>query len=80
MNEKMIALANKANEKVGLTFKLEDAKQLHELLEAYGELIVRECADYADMAQDADCPYVGDAVAEYMGYGDEEGVANWRAK
>ena len=48
--------------------------------EKFAELIVRECADYADMAQDAGCKYAGDYVAEAMGYGEEEGVATWRAK
>ena len=43
MNERMIELANKANEDIGYTFKLEDAKQIHELMEKFAELIVREC-------------------------------------
>ena len=38
------------------------------------------CADAADMAQDAGCEYAGDYVAEYMGYGQEHGVTEWRAK
>ena len=46
--------------------------------EKFAELIVRMCADYADMAQDAGCEYAGDYVAEAMGYGEEEGVATWR--
>ena len=45
----------------------------------FAELIVRECADAADMYEGkSDC--VGDCVAEYMGYGAEEGVTEWRAK
>ena len=32
------------------------------------------------MAQDAGCEYAGDYVAEYMGYGEKEGVTEWRAK
>lgn len=44
------------------------------------ELIVRKCADYADAAREADCKFVGDYVAEAMGYGAVEGVATWRAK
>lgn len=48
--------------------------------ELFAELIVRECASAADMAQDADCEYAGDYVAEYMGYGEQEGVTKWRAK
>lgn len=46
--------------------------------EKFAELIVRMCADYADMAQDAGCAYAGDYVAEAMGYGEEEGITAWR--
>jgi hypothetical protein len=46
----------------------------------FAELIVRMCADAADMAQDAGCEYAGDYVAEYMGFGQEHGVTEWRAK
>lgn len=46
----------------------------------FAELIVRMCADAADMAQDAGCEYTGDYVAEYMGFGQEQGVTEWRAK
>jgi hypothetical protein len=48
--------------------------------EKFAELIVKECADAADMAQDAGCEYAGDYVAEYMGFGQEQGVTEWRAK
>ena len=34
----------------------------------------------ADMAQDVDCKYIGNYVAEHMGFGAEEGVTVWRAK
>ena len=45
----------------------------------FAELIVRMCADAADMYEGkSDC--VGDCVAEYMGYGQEEGVTEWRSK
>ena len=50
-----------------------------EKFEKFAELIVRMCADAADMYEGkSDC--VGDCVAEYMGYGAEEGVTEWRAK
>ena len=49
-------------------------------LEKFAELIVRKCADAADMAQDAGCEYAGDYVAEYMGFGQEHGVTEWRSK
>jgi hypothetical protein len=45
----------------------------------FAELIVKACADAADMYE-GKSDYVGDCVAEYMGYGEEEGVAEWRAK
>ena len=45
----------------------------------FAELIVRMCADAADMYEGkSDC--VGDCVAEYMGYGEAEGVTEWRSK
>ena len=47
MNKRMIELANRANEDVGYTFKLEDANQIHELMEKFAELIVKECAGIA---------------------------------
>jgi hypothetical protein len=47
--------------------------------EKFAELIVKACADAADMYE-GKSDYVGDCVAEYMGYGEEEGVAEWRAK
>jgi hypothetical protein len=46
--------------------------------EKFAELIVKMCANAADMAYDARCEYVGDYVGEYMGYGVEEGIATWR--
>jgi hypothetical protein len=46
----------------------------------HAELIVKECADAADMAYDARCPFVGDYVVEQMGYAVEGSVADWRTK
>ena len=53
MTERIIELANEANKDIGYTFKMEEAKQLHELMEKFAELIVRECMKAADegMAQ-----------------------------
>jgi len=48
--------------------------------EKFAELIVKACANAADMAQDARCEYAGDYVAEYMGFGQEHGVTKWRAE
>lgn len=49
-------------------------------IEKFAELVVKACADAADMAQDAGCKYAGDYVAEYMGFGEAEGVTEWRSK
>ncbi len=48
--------------------------------EKFAEMIVRECANAADMAHDARCKFPGDYVAEYMGYGQEQGITVWREK
>lgn len=52
---------------------------LESVFEKFGELVVKECADAADMAYDARCAYVGDYVGEYMGFGVEDGIVTWRA-
>ena len=44
MNERILELANEANKDIGYTFKMEEAKQLHELMEKFAELIIKECA------------------------------------
>jgi hypothetical protein len=44
MNQRVIDLANRANRDIGYKFKLEDAKQLHELMENFFHLVVDECA------------------------------------
>jgi hypothetical protein len=51
-----------------------------EMIMEFAELLVRACADAADEAQAADCKYAGDFVAEHMGFGEQGGVAAWRAK
>jgi hypothetical protein len=57
----------------------DDTDLFYELMQAkFAELIVKMCANAADMAYDARCEYVGDYVGEYMGYGVEEGIATWR--
>lgn len=45
MNERIIELANEANKDIGHVFKIEEAKQLHELMEKFAELIVQECVE-----------------------------------
>jgi hypothetical protein len=48
--------------------------------ENFAKLIVAACADAADMAQEANCRYVGDYVVESMELGVDEGAATWRTK
>ena len=43
MNERILELANEANKDIGYTFELKDAKQLHELMEKFAELLIQEC-------------------------------------
>ena len=45
MNERIFELANKANEEIGYTFKMEDAKQLHELMEKFSKMVAQDIAD-----------------------------------
>lgn len=66
MNERIIELANKANAQVGYTFKLEDANQIHELMEKFAELIIKETLEvaragieYGDGMEDAVYKYFG---------------------
>jgi hypothetical protein len=72
MNEQMLKIAKQA----GLTLSMDQQVAFQRA----AELIVKECANAADMAQDAGCEYAGDYVAEYMGFGQEHGVTEWRAK
>jgi hypothetical protein len=77
MNERIVQLALQANQETGNQFDL-NFQPLNEFLEKFAELIVRKCADAADMAYDARCDYVGDYVGEYMGYGEEQSITTWR--
>lgn len=70
MNERMIELANKANEDIGYTFKLEDAGKIHELMEKFAELIIKECAGVCESyrgtewGKAAEC--IGDSIKEHF--------------
>ena len=64
MNERMIELANKANAQVGYTFKLEDADQIHTLVEKFAELIVKECIDIVDAQWE---PVLVEKIREHFG-------------
>ena len=76
MNERIKQLMDQAG------IDVEAVENLGEMPTAlkFAELIVKACADAADMAQDARCEYAGDYVAEYMGFGQEHGVTKWRAE
>jgi hypothetical protein len=80
MNERIRELAAQADEYA--TEKARDGFSNYNLVydRKFAELIVKACADAADMAQDARCEYAGDYVAEQMGFGQEHGVAKWRAE
>lgn len=67
MNERIKELANKANAQVGYNFKLEDAKQLHELMENFAELIIKECAEIANENVGLFTPSCGNSVLEHFG-------------
>lgn len=85
MNEILKTLWNQAmkktNEEVSTSLG-KDYFFVHEqvLRKNFAELIVKKCADAADMAYDARCAYPGDYVGESLGCGTEEGVAVWRSK
>ena len=88
MNERIQQLAERALQLVaddhtdGDESRLNtDSHHVKDLIqEKFAELIVRECADAADMAYDARCEFVGDYVGEYMGYGKEHGITAWRTE
>lgn len=46
-------------------------------LNKFASLIVNECADAADMAED--CSDVGDYIGEQLGSGTDHGICAWRA-
>lgn len=46
----------------------------------FAEMIVKECANAADMAYDARLRHIGDYVGEQLGYGEEHGITAWRCQ
>ena len=74
MNARLKALADQASD----TLYDRDGPYKRLNPEKFAELIVRACADAADMALEARCEYPGDYVVEQMGYGLIEGAAAWR--
>ena len=67
MNKRIVELANKANETVGYTFSLVEAKQLHELMEKFAELIVRECAELMSGRDENGNCKDGDTIKKHFG-------------
>ena len=86
MNERIQKLAEQALQLVADEHTNGDESRLNTdsyhvkdlIQQKFAELIVKECADAADMAYDARCVYPGDYVGEYMGYGKEHGITAWR--
>jgi hypothetical protein len=67
MNDRILELANKANEDVGFTFKMEDAKKIHELMEKFAELIVRECVGRVRYCVQNDLDYIAEDIEQHFG-------------
>ena len=69
MNDRILELANKANEDVGFTFKMEDARKIHELMEKFAELIVRKCTNMlpADTVRNEDGVHMFYVIREHFG-------------
>ena len=65
MNERILELANEANKDIGYTFKMEEAKQLHELMDKFAELIVNECLNICEELGDKgmDGHYCADRIS-----------------
>ena len=80
MNERIKELMDKTlDDKFSHTWTTMTYEDLEKFSEQFAQLIVRMCADAADMYEGkSDC--VGDCVAEYMGYGEAEGITEWRSK
>jgi hypothetical protein len=81
-NEKLEALDDEAQEYAGRVAGNDEDSNYNEWFNVYkakfAELIVKECANAADMAYDGHCKYPGDYVGEQMGYGEEHGITAWR--
>ena len=84
MNEKLFELAKQAGfldlYKNELMSPFREDADISGLLDKFAELIVAACADAADAAYQARCEkHSGDYVGEQMGYGEDTGIAAWRA-
>ena len=76
MNKQIQELALNAARAAGVNLMIQDPK----FVEKFAELLVRACADAADMAVEADIDCAGTYVVEQMGFGQEEGATMWRFK
>ncbi len=79
-NKKIERLVDSAKTFASRTFKEGTKSWTDSYTEKLAELIVKECADAADMAYDARCVYPGDYVGEQLGYGEEKGISAWRSE
>lgn len=72
MNERIKELVGQAKfiAEETINKKISKNAELDAFADKFAQLIVRECADYADMAFNARCAYPGDYVAESMGRAD----------
>lgn len=61
-------------------FDMQKNEAFADYIKVLVEIVVKECADAADMAYDARCIYPGDYVGEQMGFGEEHGIAAWRSE
>lgn len=57
---------------------VDEHKYNEDLYSKFAELLVKECCDGADMYVGM-TGAIGDCIGEYMGYGEKEGIATWRA-
>ena len=67
MNQKIEELINQATVEIPHEREWDKTTTYFDKLK-FAELIVRECADAADMAWAARCQYCGDYVVEQLGY------------
>jgi len=78
MNQVFASLKAQAVAEVSAELSGASAEFAARVEQVFAELIVKKCADYADMAYNARCKYPGDYVAEAMECGVTEGVTAWR--
>lgn len=77
MNKQIKQLAEQAGYNPAWSTKADREEYLD--IEKFAELIVKACADAADMASPTSfIRHVGDYIGEQLGYGEEHGITAWR--